>query len=266
MSVKIDTILEKASVYEKLAVYGDRQTFLRALAQASLPNVQTLIAAIDAARKNAIASLTQFWTQNPNNFPMAARTAYSALRYPQTDIKTAAGEQLTSAMDQLSVALTTIYSTLMAGDQKSKDFAQQTVYPLLDNLQQKITQYKAAAESFPSVQPEGEGSGTLNVPEVTIPGQAPTKGVQVDPATLKAIQEFINNEMVVQRQIAVPIIPDGKWGPETATLLWQWGDVNNLPTNNLQSLIDIVKAKVTGNQVANSVAPGANFDQANKTQ
>src|SRR5271170_2338686 len=191
MSSKIDTLLQKATTFEKLALYGDRKAYLRALAQASLPDVRALITAIDAARMSAVKSINDFWRQDAASFPMPARLAYGALAFPQTDLKTASGEQLTSAMDQLSVALTTVYRALTAGDQRSKDFAQQTVYPALDSLQQKITQYKAAASSFPPVQPEEEGTGTLNVPEVTIPGQVPG----YDPATIKLLQTFLNNAL-----------------------------------------------------------------------
>lgn len=236
MSSKVDTILQKATTFEKLALYGDRKAYLRALAQASLPDVHALITAIDAARMSAVKSINDFWRQDAASFPMPARLAYSALAFPQTDIRTATGEQLTSAMDQLTVALTTVYRTLVAGDQRSKDFAQQTVYPALDGLQQKITQYKAAAASFPPVQPEEEGSGTVTIPEVKIPGQAPG----YDPATVKLLQSFLNNalkDQIIAGQRG-PLLVDGKLGPDTTGALQAWAKANNILAKDVKSLIN----------------------------
>lgn len=260
MSSKADTLFRKATSYERLALYGDRKAYLAALAQSSFPDVKSIISAINGIRTQTATAITNFWRQDPNTFPIAAREALSGLRYPQVDITSATGDQLTTGMDQLITALTDVYRALsVANDQKSTEFAQQTVYPALQRLQAEVQNYKSAAESIPSAGPDA-GPTAPGAPSARKPGGG---GISVSPAELKAIQNFVNKEMLNKFP---PVTPDGKWGPETARLVKEWGDANGFTGQPLQTVVDEAKAEAMGNQVANTINPGSNLEQARRTQ
>jgi hypothetical protein len=161
MSSKIDTLYNKAITFEKLALYGDRKTYLSALAQAAnLPDTNKLLAAVDHAKNSVVSIVTQFWQQNPQAVPIPAREAYSALRYPQTDLKSATGPELISALDQISVASDHIFRSLAnSGNEQTVSFASRTLFPATENLKQQINALK-------------EGLQTASTP---VPGNQPIR-------------------------------------------------------------------------------------------
>jgi hypothetical protein len=236
MSSKAETLLKKATSYEKLALYGDRKTYLEALAQSSFPDVDSIVQSINNARKNAVTSITNFWRQDPAAFPMSARTDYSALRYPAVDLSSASGEQLTTGMDQLVTALNGVYRALTnSNNQKSQDFAEQTVYPAADYLRSQVEKYKSVAGSLPkpSATPEAAPAGQPGAPAAKAPAQ-------YDSGTINLLQSFLNNAL--RDQIIAgkrsPLVVDGVLGNDTTGALREWARSQNIPFTNVQSLIN----------------------------
>lgn len=236
MSSKVDTLLKRATTFEKLALYGDRKAYLSAIAQVGVPDVNALLAAINATRSAAVKSINNFWRQDPGNFPMEARTSYSALAYPQTDITSATGEELNSGFDQLITALNSVYRGLSGTDNaRNQQFATQTVFPTLERLQQQVQQYKDALGSIPSPGPEQQE-------EVGAPASAakPAAKPVYDYATVVTLQKFLNN--MLQDEIIAgkrsPLVVDGDLGPDTTAALKMWAAKVGLPANNVQQLIN----------------------------
>lgn len=217
MSSKADTLFRKATSYERLVLYGDRKDYLNALAQISFPDVNAIISAVNAARTKAVASITNFWRQDPNTFPMSAREALSALRYPQVDITSATGEQLTTGMDQLTTALTDVYRALTGTDvEKNADFAQQVVYPVLQSLQTQVQKYKNAVGEIP--QPRSL-EDNKEIPAVSSETSQSYPNIPTD------IQSDLNRLLNLQIKI------DGKLGPETRGALDKFRAEYNVPNN-----------------------------------
>ena len=254
MSSKVDTLLKKAASFEKLALYGDRRAYLTALAQAaSLPDVKALANLVNATRVSIVRALNSFWRQNPDTFPLAVRTDYSALAYPDTDVTTAQGEQVSTAMNQLLAAASSAYRGLSENnDRSNQEFAQKTLYPLQQKLESQINQYNDAMSAM-QVQPGGEGEegpeDKLQIPEQTIVGELPP---QINPASLKAVQTYLK------------ITSDGKWGPETSGAVKNWGNTNNMKGQSTQAIVDAIRARAMGNQVANKVQTGPNLEQSRR--
>jgi hypothetical protein len=99
-----------------------------------------------------------------------------------------------------------------------------------------------------------------NIPEVSVeslPKAAPAApaGPSISPKDLYSVQKYINNDMLNEW---APVTPDGKWGPETAKRVLQWGKKNNLNLG-IQQLLDMAKSKALGNERANSIQTGPNL-------
>lgn len=242
MSSKADTLLKKATSFERLSLYSDRKAYLAALAQASLPDIKALINTINTARMDVVKAINTFWRQN-TDFPLAAREAYSTLAYPQTDLATAQGEQLTSAMDQFVTSLNSIYRILVNNkEQKFSQFAQQTVYPALDNLEKQVQHFKSATQSVQQLIPQTEESGgVLQLSPQEIKGQ-PGK---TDKNNISLVQTFLN--AALKDQIIAgnrgPIGTDGVLGPETISALKEWAKATGIPATNVQTLINAALQK-----------------------
>ena len=96
-----------------------------------------------------------------------------------------------------------------------------------------------------------------DVPEVSVdslPKAAPA-GPSIDPQNLLNIQNYLNKSMLSKWP---PVTPDGKWGPETAKMLLQWGKDNNL-NFGIQQLLDLAKSKALGDERANKIQTGPNL-------
>jgi hypothetical protein len=171
---KIDALLKKVELFERLAVYGDRKSFLQALAQ------------------------------QPTNWSDVAR--------------------------------------------REGDLPEDHSIP--------------APKPIPEVNVEDLKSSIPTVPveSLSVAKPAAPAGPNVSPAALYTIQNFINKDMVNEW---APVTPDGKWGPETANRILQWGKKNNLNVG-LQQLVDMLKARAMGAGVANQINPGSNLEQSKK--
>lgn len=253
MSSKADTLFNKATTFEKLALFGNRKSFLQSLAQTNLPDVNALLAAVTNAKKQLVSAVTQFWTQNPQAVPQAAREAYSALRYPQDDITSATGAQLNSALDQLSVAANSIYKALANSNGAGASFAA-TLFPLVENITNSVNAYKQGVGTAETSNPSDQAT---QLPQTNITGR-PRSQVNVSPNDLESIQNFLNQDLINEMP---PITPDGIWGTETSGRIQYWAKKNKI-TQPLSRLIDMLKARATGNQVANSFGPGVNFQNS----
>jgi hypothetical protein len=101
-----------------------------------------------------------------------------------------------------------------------------------------------------------------NIPEITVPGKPATTsaGPSISPASLYAVQNYINKDMINDLP---PIKPDGIWGTETAKRVLEWGKKNNL-NFGIQQLLDMAKARSTGAGIANQINPGSNLEQSKK--
>jgi hypothetical protein len=67
-------------------------------------------------------------------------------------------------------------------------------------------------------------------------------GPSIDPASLKNVQNYVNQAMLDKWP---PVAVDGKWGPETARALMQWGKTQGLNVG-VQQLLDTAKARAMG--------------------
>ena len=188
MSSKADRLLTKATTFERLALYGDRKSFLQALAQ-QLPN---LVVPNDP---NAPPGQGGVHTVNPNPPPPVPKPKAPSM--PRLVVPSEGGGGEWYDMD------------------KSQPVDRDQFLPLNKSL-------------------PGHAA-----PEQARPQAPAQSGVNVNPTDLYAIQNYVNKQMLSKWP---PVVPDGKWGPQTAALLQQWAKTNGV-SGNMQNVIDAAKAK-----------------------
>jgi len=88
---------------------------------------------------------------------------------------------------------------------------------------------------------------TLNLPEQTIMGNPPSRSPSIDQQSILNVQKYLNQKLPYSE-----IKEDGIWGPETAKLVLEWAQKNNLHLG-LQQLVDLIKAKAMGADAVNSL-------------
>lgn len=94
---------------------------------------------------------------------------------------------------------------------------------------------------------------TLNVPETTIP--APVPGPSIDPTSLTKVQHYLSKMFP-----SVPVTSSGKWDPQTAKAVLQWGKTNNLNLG-LQQLLDLIKVKAESSEAVKNMSNTPNLDK-----
>jgi len=165
MSSKTDTLLKKATSFERLALYSDRKSFLQALSQ---------------------------------------QAPLRVMKDPTGPLGTGPGEMV-NVPDHDPQGQTTMGDVTFTPD------------------------------------PAPTGDATMGNVTFT-PNSVPTNHpVGYNKNTIVAVQNFLNKALrpdIIQGKLG-PVGVDGKLGPETSNALKYWANKSNMPSNNVQSLINV---------------------------
>jgi hypothetical protein len=211
MSSKADTLLKKANSFEKLALYSDRRSFLQALAQTNN-------------------------TEPPSTDPAPWRT-YDQANDPR-------GNQ-NNWVPQVQNGQRTYYYTgpaLPAGGVPNQpSFYDKNIRPHQFPTDPNVVLPPADDSSHPV---DRDQSILLNkyLPGKAVPEQAAPAGhpANYNKNTVLALQNFLNKALrpdFFNGQLR-PVKVDGLLGPETTGALNYWASKNNMPSNNIQALVD----------------------------
>jgi hypothetical protein len=240
MSSKVDTLLQKATAFEKIALYGDRKAYFRALAQSAAQESHTASAALDNAVKQLNSALQQFisgpaevQTDLPGRtkgLPPAMRASAEVVRQvSQAGANAQNAQQLYNAARQLA-NLRNVGNMNM----DAKNVWLNTVTAAASTVMDVYSKQWLPMVGQQAAPPAEEGSGVLQLPETVVPGKAPAPAY--DHGTVVTLQTFLNNAL---KGRITPLITDGKLGNLTVTALKQWAKANGLSETDVKSLVNI---------------------------
>lgn len=243
MSFKVDALLKQVELFEKIALYGDRKVFLRALAQTPPEQSHDVYAALGNVANQLNSAVQQFISgpaEVQTDLPGRIKGLPPAMRGPAGVVR-----QISEAGVTAQSALPLYNAAKQLGNLRNLDNAS------IDVKNAWLNSITAAASNVMDVYhkqwlpmagqqaappAEEEGSGTLQLPETQIVGQKPS----YDPAAVIQLQNFLNN--MLKEQIAAGEIkaldPDGKLGPLTTSNLQYWAKANGIAATDVKSLID----------------------------
>ena len=242
MSSKVDTLLQKATAFEKLALYGDRKAYFRALAQSAAQESHTASAALDNAAKQLNSALQQFisgpaevQTDLPGRtkgLPPAMRASANVVRQvSEAGVTAQTAQQLYNAAKQLA-NLRNVGNMNM----DSKNAWLNTVTSAASAVMDAYSKQWLPMAGQQAAPPAEEGSGVLQLPEVVVPGRAPA----YDSNTVTTLQTFLNNalrDQIIAGQRG-PLVVDGKLGNDTMGALKEWARANGIPATDVRSLVN----------------------------
>ena len=216
---KIDGLLKKVELFEKLAIYSDRKSFLRTLAQQNT---------ITPDIKQKLESLLK---------------DISAIKPSSTELQNQLMSAIRGDLDPVALrtAVITARDTIPTATNK----------PQWDKAQQLLGMLQNPA-------PDQSEEQVMNMPADHVSGHKPAQFNQ----GVKDVQIFLNKALAkdVGGQASIlSIDTDGKWGPETAKALKNWGDKNNLSGIPLTAVFTAAQAQATTN------VPHPNLDTARRT-
>lgn len=213
MSSKTDRLLKKATSFERLALYGDRKSFLQALAQQPLSSTESspwsMYDEAGDPRGNQ-----QNWVPQVEN----GQRTYNYV-----------GPNVPASSVQHTPSLWEKYVT----PHKSNELPN-VVRPPVDHSDQA----SQIADRDPTIMMQKRLNAPA-VPEQDAPAR-PAPGY--DKETISLLQSFLNNAMrdeLTKGQYGLsPLVPDGKVGPDTTKFLQLWAGKNKIPATNIQSLLN----------------------------
>lgn len=212
MSSKVDSLLKKATTFERLALYGDRKSFLKALAQ----NVST-----DAA---------PWSTHDEPGDPRGQQSNW----VPQIENGQKKYVYIGPAIPPGGVAHTpSLWDRYFRPHQypDQPDIIMPGSAPVGDQA--------TPVDHDPNLMFQKQLNAPA-VPEREAPAPAVTR-YSPDPATTETLQIFLNSAFkpeISAGQVG-PIAQDGKFGPETSGRLQQWARKNNVSATDVRDLINI---------------------------
>lgn len=222
-----DSLLNKAAVFERLALYSDRKSFLEALAQVPSGDggVKAAVDALNAAIGNWINTSAEKQRDIPGEMrglppgvrgPSANMT--QAAKYPSFDINVL--RQVYSAAAELAA----VNKNLRNESDDVRGSWIRSVMPaamkVMDAAKGQIDALEQFKKDFPVSPDAGQdtGTGTLTVPEVTVEGRPPAKGFPpIAKADQQALARFVMGEGLTFVDPAK--MNDGQLGPETRKAL-----------------------------------------------
>jgi hypothetical protein len=234
MSSKVDSLLKKATTFERLALYGDRTFFLQALAQQS-----------------PTSDPDPWRIYDEPNDPRGQENNWAPQILNGQKIYTYMGPNVPAGSVQHTPSLWDKY-------------LRPHQFPETPNVVVPPTDHSDNAPQVdrdPNIMMQKQLNAPA-VPEQDKPtGPAVGKQVKFDPR-VKVVQDFLNQQLTQGTQaVAPPITPDGKWGNETAGMLRLWGKHNKLPLD-LNGLFEMAQAKASTDATVKSLQPGPNLQSA----
>jgi hypothetical protein len=248
-------LLKKIELFEKVAMYGDRGSFLKSLAQGIASdhefgslrpsNDEAIIEAAKATHEGIgdwIASAGESQKDIPQGIkglPASLAGASDAIRAfvnrPPVSLDIDTLKSLYGTARKLA-AIDTIKDMSPQGKQAWSSLVLPHATNLVDLIQKQV-QYLAWYKKNYSPKEES-ATNTTNAPNTPA---TPTKGTLGDPATVETLQIFLNNafrsDIIAGKKS--PIRQDGKFGEETQNALTEWAQRNNVSAADAQSLADI---------------------------
>lgn len=256
MSFKADALLKKATTFERLALYGNRKEFLTALAQ---DPGSTLGAyhGLDSAVKQLDAAIKQFI-----NGPAEVQPDLPGGRMKGLPSSLANAAQIIAQVSQSGNDADTIPQVLSAAKQlaTARGMGPAAQQAWIQAVLPLATSVIEAASNMPAAQSALEAQPDQVAPVPSMPGAVKPAGISISPSDLHDVQDFINKEMIAKFP---PIAVDGKWGPETARLVREWGDANGLRGQALQNVVEVAKDKA--GVLKGAPSPGLNLQQYQNT-
>ena len=240
MSSKVDALLKQAELFERLALYGDRKAYLRALAQTPPEESHNVYATLENAANQLNSAVQQFisgsaevQTDLPGKIkglPAAMRASANVVRQiSQAGVTAQSALSLYNAAKQLANL-----QNLGSVSEDAKNVWLNSVTAAATNVMDVYHKQWLPLASQQAVPPaEEEGSGVLQVPETQVVGKVPPA---YDHDTIVTLQTFLNNALKGQIE---PLITDGILGNITSDALRLWAKNNDLSETNIKSLVNI---------------------------
>jgi hypothetical protein len=224
-----NTLLDKAIVFERLALYSDRKSFLEALGQAPPP------AGGDAQVKAAVDALNsalQTWistsAEKQDDIPGRMRGLPPGVRGPSSNLTQAAKYQSfdIDVLRQLyssAAELAAVNKNLRNESDDVRRSWLNTVFPAAQRLMDVTGSQIKALDEWRQNMPPGDSGGStgdnvLQVPEVTVEGRPPARGLPpIKREDQQALARFVMGEGLTFVDPAK--MNDGQLGPETRKAL-----------------------------------------------
>lgn len=237
---KADTLLKKATFFERLAIYSDRKSFLQALAQggATDPDWMNAMSSpyTDANIKSSLdrvsGALTNWVSQFGNRVvdaPGSPRVFPNSVYQPAVVVMNAAkqGQYNTQLLTQVNQALRSLSAFLTFRDMEddAKDGWQSIVFPASTQAMDAVTKTIQAGGTRPVAPQEDSGPAFPGmglvpmeghaVPEKEAPQAKPAGYPPISKQDQAAVFKFVQDE-----RLNVPVgTPDGSLGPVTRKAL-----------------------------------------------
>jgi hypothetical protein len=226
-----DELLNKVSLFERLALYSDRKSFLSAIAQDGPSQIMQTENYIRGA-VSALSSAIQEWigssAERQGDIPGRLPGLPIGMRGPVQVINKAARDNNYDAATLPSIreAARSLAAVANLGDMSddAKNAWMQLVFPkaaqLIDLTGKQMKNLQDWANQFgPQDTPPAEiGSGILTIPEVTVQGTPPPKGYpSISKADQQALLRFVTEEGL--GFVSPDKMNDGVLGPETRKAL-----------------------------------------------
>jgi hypothetical protein len=198
---KLDTLMKKVDLFERLANYGDRQSFLRALGQ-SFNGQSDIYSQLETALKD-----------------------FTAAKLNVPEIEQPLMNALSGQMDKNEVI--NALQNGLSGLSRENNLGQ------VENIQKLITSLKGS----PAAPTEQPATNVITSPAKPQNKVQPAS----NPSTTMSLQIFLNNALrkdIIAGNRA-PIKQDGILGDETKTALKEWAQNNGIGGTDIKDLINI---------------------------
>ncbi len=227
---KADVLLKRAAFFEKMALYSDRKVFLQSLAQ-GVPGAGDAVKAAMTELSQAISNWINTSAEKQEDIPGGMRglppgvrgpaaSITQALKYPTLDAN------LLRQVYSVAAELAAVNKNMRNESDDVRSSWIRDVMPaamrVMDAAKAQITSLEEWQRNFPADQggagSQGEGSGTLQVPEVSITGRPSAGGLpRIDKGDQDALARFVMTEGLAF--VDPKKMQDGILGPETRRAL-----------------------------------------------
>lgn len=241
---KYDSLLTKVEVFHRLSMYGDRKSFLQALAQGQNNSTTQLITSAQQFLNDIQGRWEQIKFKTSITIPFGRLQA--VINRAQDTGQTENFSQVPALMDQLLNAIQN--ENVMP---ESLDSLKQ----LRESAGHAYNQMgsPAAGSGDVATAPSGENSEQRierlkrKYHEMSNPGRSATN--YGDPATVELLQTFLASSLGIDALGHGGI--DGKMGPDTIKALQQWAKNTGVSSNDVKDLMQIALSKANYGQKAN---------------
>lgn len=237
---KINKLVKQTELFERLAVFGDRASFLKSLAQAPTDfngQIRAALTALDTAVSSWISSHGEAQKGLPNSsvtkgIPSslwsASATIKSLMKATQYDADQLAQAQ--QAARQLGAV-----ATFTDMSQQGKQAWAQIVNPSVTALLGAIKSQNNYFASIPAPDAEAPASQPASNTAPTAAVSTPAQAAPIAPALQDKLNRLLIDKML-------PIKLDGRMGPETLNALKLFRAKYNVPGNySTQDALDVLK-------------------------